>query len=859
MSERSIYTSPVHIRNDQAALTQINLDTFPTELQDNNYPFWLLWKPTPNNIKSPNKPCDKLLKLPTDPQWQKPSASLSFDAILQSYQKKTNLYESHLEKLKDNPRHNIPIPVGFGFKYTEEHPFICFDIDAPTDENKELIDTLNSYTEWSPSDNGLHTVVSVISLDVKKQLIEMFGKGIRRTSEKRDLFIASGYVTITGKLYPITPREVRTLGLDEITGLINKYFMPTNVIKHPARIEEELEHAKQTVELRKESVNTKPVAERSKALSPAQVKNLLRVIPVQCLESDIFIRLQSNELAIINLECEEEAREPWLIIGQALHHNFNGGVEGYFAWDQWSKEGNKYDADALEATWKSFKDLAGSQSKPVTIGALIKLAMAQRPTFPDKNKNGLPLATNDNFHAYIDFFKIKCRLNEITKSYKVDLPNYVLNTWNAGKVTLGSTLSLDQISNNIRFDFNKLGFPVRGYSDRSIQTFLTIQGLQNQYNPVRDYFKECGENWDGKDYISSLVNTITVAPRYISFESSIHAFIRKWLIQVTAAACHDIKQPVRLNRVLIFSGPQDIGKTMWVSSIFPKAIRKYCMADKQLQITTFKNESTKQAMELQATLIVNINEIDQQFNEKTFSTFKSFLDQTIDKLVLPYGKEAIEMNRRCVFIGSTNSENFLRDMTGNRRFEVVPTIKLDHKHTVDLEQLWGQVYNIWKGGEKWWFDETVPSEAKVIKARDIINSQSMYLGDEAFLDTLDRVFNTDYEGDEWKRMRLIDVRQLTGLSNLTTNSKPFIQAKDTLARWSKEVTGKDSFKEAGKRPRIWYYMPPLRLNEDPLPPEEEDMISNDVPPDETEEIIKQMKLLKKKLFLLNKKKTQGDN
>jgi hypothetical protein len=146
--------------------------------------------------------------------------------------------------------------------------------------------------------------------------------------------------------------------------------------------------------------------------------------------------------------------------------------------------------------------------------------------------------------------------------------------------------------------------------------------------------------------------------------------------------------------------------------------------------------------------------------------------------------------------------------------------------------------------------------------RDAINSQSMYMGDEAFLELLDRVFDTDPEKlihHKWKKMDFSQVRTLTGMSNLTVNSKAFIQAKNTLHNWSKDVSGRNPESGIGRNARMWYYMPPLRVDEDPPPPDKEDIITGDERTElekEKKRLIKQQKLIEIKLKQLNKKETQ---
>lgn len=49
-------------------------------------------------------------------------------------------------------------------------------------------------------------------------------------------------------------------------------------------------------------------------------------------------------------------------------------------------------------------------------------------------------------------------------------------------------------------------------------------------------------------------------------------------------------------------------------------------------------------------------------------TIKQFLSKTHDIYREAYGKRVQKYPRRCVFFGSTNSESFLKDPTGSRRF-----------------------------------------------------------------------------------------------------------------------------------------------------------------------------------------------
>lgn len=65
--------------------------------------------------------------------------------------------------------------------------------------------------------------------------------------------------------------------------------------------------------------------------------------------------------------------------------------------------------------------------------------------------------------------------------------------------------------------------------------------------------------------------------------------------------------------------------------------------------------------------------------KKDQDDFKSFLTAQVDELRLPYARSPVRLERRSVFIGTTNRDDWLLDETGGRRFwpvrvaEVKPT------------------------------------------------------------------------------------------------------------------------------------------------------------------------------------------
>ena len=111
------------------------------------------------------------------------------------------------------------------------------------------------------------------------------------------------------------------------------------------------------------------------------------------------------------------------------------------------------------------------------------------------------------------------------------------------------------------------------------------------------------------------------------------------------------------------------------------------------------------AMQLLGTWIIEIAELDSMARTEV-SRVKAFLSRSTDRFRPPYGRRLIEQPRRCVFAGTVNSGEYLRDETGNRRFWPVrcSVARLDDLNR-DRDQLWAEAVYRFRQGETWWLDE----------------------------------------------------------------------------------------------------------------------------------------------------------
>ena len=215
---------------------------------------------------------------------------------------------------------------------------------------------------------------------------------------------------------------------------------------------------------------------------------------------------------------------------------------------------------------------------------------------------------------------------------------------------------------------------------------LAIVGGQNMINDVKRYLKSL--KWDGVKRVDTLLSV------YLGAEDTAYtrAVMRKSLCAAVARA---IEGGVKYDYMPIFTGPQGIGK-----STFLNILGKAWFSD---SLTSFEG---KEAAELiQGTWINEVGELTAMSKQET-SAVKQFLSKREDIYRAAYGRRTERHPRRCVFFGTSNDREFLKDTTGNRRFWPVdvgvhPAIKsIWNDLPEEVDQIWAEAYMYWALGEQ---------------------------------------------------------------------------------------------------------------------------------------------------------------
>ena len=190
---------------------------------------------------------------------------------------------------------------------------------------------------------------------------------------------------------------------------------------------------------------------------------------------------------------------------------------------------------------------------------------------------------------------------------------------------------------------------------------LSQVSADRSFHPVRDYLKSLPE-WDGVPRMETLFIDYLGAED----EDYTREVTKRWMI----AAISRAKRPgVKFDYIPVLSGPGGIGKSTLVAKLggpwFSDSLSFEDMKDKTA------------AEKIQGTWINEISEL-KGMRKMDIESVKSFVSRTEDRYRAAYGRRTDTHRRGCVFIGTSNADDYLKDITGNRRFWPIDCSE-DHK------------------------------------------------------------------------------------------------------------------------------------------------------------------------------------
>ena len=247
------------------------------------------------------------------------------------------------------------------------------------------------------------------------------------------------------------------------------------------------------------------------------------------------------------------------------------------------------------------------------------------------------------------------------------------------------------------------GFNFDPYKD-NVKEALERACEETQIDPIQDYLD--GLQWDGQPRVDRWLST------YLGAGDT--PFARAVGRLTLTAAVRRARQPgVKFDYILVLEGPQRAGKS--------SALRILAGGPENFSdqgILHLKDEQAQQE-QMEGVWIYEIAEL-VGLRRAEVERVKTFLSRTHDKARPAYGRYRIDQPRRCIFVGTTNDAEYLRDTSGNSRFWPVRTGTIDLQALQrDRDQLFAEAVYYEKQGQELilpkslWEDARIEQEARL--------------------------------------------------------------------------------------------------------------------------------------------------
>lgn len=230
---------------------------------------------------------------------------------------------------------------------------------------------------------------------------------------------------------------------------------------------------------------------------------------------------------------------------------------------------------------------------------------------------------------------------------------------------------------------------------------VNVVAQAHKFHPVRDYLDGC--TWDGQPRLETLLVD------YLGAEDNAYtrAVTRKALV---AAVARIYRPGCKFDYMLTLRGRQGLGKSAFIGKLGGDWFSD-----------TFSTMQGKEAYEqVQGVWLMEIGEL-AGMRKAEAETIKLYISKQSDRFRPAYGRRLQEFPRQCIFIGTTNETQFLRDTTGNRRFWVVDTPntpRLDMWETLtpdEVRLIWAEAVHYYQQGEALYLPAELEATAREVQ------------------------------------------------------------------------------------------------------------------------------------------------
>lgn len=335
------------------------------------------------------------------------------------------------------------------------------------------------------------------------------------------------------------------------------------------------------------------------------------------------------------------------------------------------------------------------------------------------------------------------------------------------------------------------------FSARNYDIAVSKVTDDRSYHPIKEFLASLPE-WDEIPRVDTLLVDFLGAVD----NEYVRAVTRKTLV---AAIARVMTPGCKFDTMLVLSGPQGKGK----STLIAKLCGDWFNDSLLLSDTKDKTAAEK----LQGYWILEIGEL-AGLKKTDIETLRGFLSRQNDIYRAAFGRRATPHPRQCVFIGTTNADTYLRDITGNRRFWPVKVPGGTDRGSWELtreevEMIWAEALHYYKKGETL----HLPKELEPIAVQEQKEAMEQDEREGTIRDYLEMLLPENWEsmtlyerrnfinGSEFEGSRKVGVKKRNRVCNMEIWCECFGKERGNLKRQdANEIAAIMSGIEGWKRP-----------------------------------------------------------
>lgn len=283
-----------------------------------------------------------------------------------------------------------------------------------------------------------------------------------------------------------------------------------------------------------------------------------------------------------------------------------------------------------------------------------------------------------------------------------------------------------------------------------------LVAAENEYDSAQLWLQSL--QWDGKPRVARFLVDM------MGCEDT--PYTRAVALYMWSALAGRVLQPgVKADMVPIYEGDQGLRKSSAIEALSP--------APEFFVEIDFDKKEDDTVRSLRGALVGEIAELS-GLHTRQIEWIKKFVVRRIEKWVPKFKEFSTTFARRLLFIGTTNNQAILADVTGHRRWLPLHITKADVEGIVrDREQLWAEGAELFKANGVMWHE----AEALAVHQHDQYTVEDVW--EAAIAAWLDGADEFGEDGIKWREKRFTTHDVMAGALHLSPKDQDRMSQKRT--------------------------------------------------------------------------------